>query len=220
MRFLRRKGEPGADSDVRLKEGEFQERAGRFAWAAFSNNMFSIEDIFDESKYHLKSGGFLDSRGVRVYKLRFGNAKNAYRTLSGEVELLPDRGWAVRSMALSIEAPVRAPHLPPNARFKTEVASVVEYGADREGVPIPIRVEYTKGKSRGPFTIDSVTFGRSPSKGEFTLSHFGLPDTLVTSPPKDPSRSHATFWLVLLAGVAFASAIVILYKRRASPKGA
>ena len=219
IKYMRQMGGPGAESDIRLKEGEFRERAGRFVWATFSNNQFSMEDIFDEKKYRLISGRFVNDRGVRVYRLRFENAKGAYRTLSGEVELLPDRCWAVRSMALDIEAPVKAPHLPPGAKFKTEVASAVEYGEDRNGVPIPIRVEYTKGRSQGSFTIDSVTLRKSADSGEFTLSHFGLPDTVVTSPPGDPSRGYAVYWFVLVAILAFASAVAILYNRKAGPQG-
>lgn len=145
------------------------------------------------------------------------SAKNVLRADYGWFILSPDDHWAVHSCSVNL----------PNADGSSiEEVQTVEFGAARDGIPIPSRAirkqvyHFLKdgkpdptGAVVGEDTFDFTAFklGKVPLR-EFTTASFGLPDFGKVAAPPSPIRLHHV--LLLLAFLTALIAVAIRWSSR------
>ena len=194
--------------NIDLMNIHFGASGGMLAYAAFRTQEMDMKDLLDSKFCRIVSVESAPERSARTIRVKFSDAGAGSTRFTGIAEFLPDKGWALSRYEADSTASVQSAVGREAGYIHYKVASTVEYGDDVGGVPVPRRVQRTDDRGRTSiFEFDTVTFGLTPPKEEFTLSFFGLPD--VTAPPTDPSRSNMMYWTLGAAVAALLSAVVV-----------
>ncbi|CAN5654255.1 hypothetical protein BH23PLA1_BH23PLA1_14410 [soil metagenome] len=202
----------GATSGDGAIVSKFDESAGKYIFAPFRMHGWDDFDWFDEKSHEITSAEAIrrDGEGVLRFEYRSKPGEAGSLPVSGRVEVLPGRSWVVRRHELNgATRPVGLPNV--HGKPYTIVLEV-EYGGDRDGIPVPARVQYSGTFGESIFAFDEIEFGATAPEREFTPEFYRLPDITALAP--DPARSYTMYWLFGLATMALATAIIL--KKRAA----
>jgi hypothetical protein len=149
-----------------------------------------------DNEHYLEGKALAEKSGKKVL-----NTKRMW------IETSPDEGWAIQASGRTARDGSHPPIYP---------RQDIEYGATRDGVPIPLRVRYSDPlvPRTTVFEVEKLEFGPI-SASEFTLSAYGLPEL----EPRARRENRLAYYLLLGGVVALCVAIALRYGVNRSKKG-
>lgn len=201
----------------RVKEGtggvltDFRDASGKYLFAAFLVNAWDQPDFSDASSYEVVSLQSVSQDGEARLRLnyRWKPSNPGAPGCSGEIDLLPDRGWVARRHLFKGKARLRGAGAPAKRVQDYTILQEVEYGGDFEGVAVPKRVRHRLDNEESVCDFESVKFGVATPASEFRPERYNL--SAITKPANDPRQG---FLVYVLAGLAVASLAAALWLRR------
>lgn len=181
----------------------------RYIWASHAINGVPLSLIMDDSQgFSIESVKSLREGSNRMVHVKYRySPKRDIMLRDGEIWLMPDYGWAISKYISNYNVEDR-----PGVQAGTTCR--VEYASIDDGVAIPklVEIEQRLGRFRikDEFVIQMFAHRVSPLS-DFTLTHYGLPDT--TNPIS--VKRQQTFWVkFFLFNVAIIVVLIATIYRR------
>lgn len=189
----------------------FANWGGKYLGAPLGGPLVSMRSVLDPAKFRIAKAERTGDGPAEVVRVEFASV-DPTNVMSGTVELLPRRCWALRRQ----EIQARAQMLGRQGAFMTLATTLeVSYGEDRDGIPLVQHVGAKDNFTSSYCDFEEIRLGETTPARQFAPSSYGLPD--LTAPPADPARGSVSYWLIGLAVVALLGSVAIR-RREQSPR--
>jgi hypothetical protein len=190
----------------------FRDAAGKFLFAPFLISGWDQPDFSDASSYQIVSVEPTRIEETPALRMKYlWKSQSAGPEFSGEIDVLPSRGWVATRHLFKGKARLQGPGAPANTMQDYTIVQTVDYGADYEGIAVPSRVRHSFSQVESVMVFESIKFGVETNPGEFRPSRYGLPD--ITKPAGHPESGYAVY---VFSGLAIGSLALAVWIRRRS----